>query len=52
MLLMYSDGFATHTSPSSYPGLSLRDPTLIAGVLYRDFARGSDDATVIAARAA
>jgi len=52
MLLMYSDGLATHTSPAAYPGLSLRDPTLIAGVLYRDFARGTDDATVVAARAA
>ncbi|HEU5020330.1 MAG TPA: ATP-binding SpoIIE family protein phosphatase [Bryobacteraceae bacterium] len=52
MLLMYSDGLATHTSPSTYPGLSLRDPTLIAGVLYRDFARRTDDATVVTARAA
>ncbi|HVV45343.1 MAG TPA: ATP-binding SpoIIE family protein phosphatase [Bryobacteraceae bacterium] len=52
MLLMYSDGLATHTSPSGYPGLALRDPALIAGVLYRDFARGNDDATVVAARAA
>lgn len=52
MLLMYSDGLATHTSPAAYPGLALRDPALIAGVLYRDFARGNDDATVVAAKAA
>jgi len=53
MLLMYSDGLGSHTSPAAYPGLSLRDPALIAGVLYRDFARGNDDATVVvAARAA
>jgi anti-sigma regulatory factor (Ser/Thr protein kinase) len=51
MLLMYSDGLATHTSPSTYPGLPLRDPALIAGVLYRDFARGSDDATVVISKA-
>jgi len=52
MLLMYSDGLGSHTSPASYSGLPLRDPTLIAGVLYRDFARGNDDATIVAARAA
>jgi hypothetical protein len=27
-----------------------RHPALIAGVLYRDFSRGRDDITVIAAR--
>lgn len=52
MLLMYSDGLGSHTSPATYPGLSLRDPALIAGILYRDFARGNDDATIVAARAA
>lgn len=52
LLLMYSDGLASHTSPAAYPGLVLRDPALIAGVLYRDFGRGTDDATIVAARAA
>lgn len=52
MLLMYSDGLGSHTSPAAYPGLMLRDPALIASVLYRDFARGNDDATIVAARAA
>lgn len=52
MLLMHSDGLGSHTSPAAYPGLALRDPALIAAVLYRDFARGNDDATVVAARAA
>jgi anti-sigma regulatory factor (Ser/Thr protein kinase) len=52
LLLMYSDGLGTHTSPAAYPGLALRDPALIAGVLYRDFARGTDDATIVAAREA
>jgi len=52
MLLMYSDGLGSHTGPTAYPGLALRDPSLIAGVLYRDFARGNDDATVVVARAA
>ena len=33
-------------------GPGRRDPSLIAGVLYRDFARARDDVTVLAARAA
>ncbi|HVW10185.1 MAG TPA: ATP-binding SpoIIE family protein phosphatase [Bryobacteraceae bacterium] len=52
MLLMHSDGLGTHTTPSGSPGLLLRDPSLISAVLYRDFARGNDDATILVARAA
>jgi anti-sigma regulatory factor (Ser/Thr protein kinase) len=52
LLLMHSDGLASGTSLESDPPLVLRDPALIAGVLYRDFARGHDDATVVVARAA
>ena len=35
-----------------YPGLCAAHPTLIAAVLYRDFARRRDDATVLVARGA
>lgn len=35
-----------------YPGLLARAPSLIAGVLYRDFCRGRDDTTVLVARQA
>jgi anti-sigma regulatory factor (Ser/Thr protein kinase) len=52
ILVMYSDGLATSTSLESRPTLALRDPSLIAGVLYRDFSRGRDDATVVVAKAA
>jgi anti-sigma regulatory factor (Ser/Thr protein kinase) len=52
MLVMHSDGLATTTSLESHPGLALRDPTLIAGVLYRDFSRHNDDATAVVAKAA
>jgi hypothetical protein len=44
---MYSDGLATSWSPESHPGLFVLDPLLIAGVLYRDHARGRDDASVV-----
>jgi hypothetical protein len=50
LLVMASDGLATHWSLGRYPGLPLRDPALIAGILYRDHARGRDDVTVVAAR--
>jgi anti-sigma regulatory factor (Ser/Thr protein kinase) len=51
LLQLHSDGLLTNTGLESYPGLSQRDPALIAGVLYRDFARGRDDATVVVAKA-
>lgn len=48
-LLMYSDGLTTKTAPAGYPGLQSRHPALIAGVLFRDFSRRRDDATVMMA---
>jgi hypothetical protein len=33
-----------------YPGLPGHHPILVAGVLYRDWSRGRDDVTVVAAR--
>ncbi|MFO0858955.1 MAG: ATP-binding SpoIIE family protein phosphatase [Phycisphaerales bacterium] len=50
LLIMLSDGIATRWSLTSYPGLSTRHPSLIAAVLFRDFARGRDDATVVVLR--
>jgi anti-sigma regulatory factor (Ser/Thr protein kinase) len=52
LLVLHSDGLSTGTTLDVYPGLALRDPVLIAGVLYRDFSRGRDDATVVVAKAA
>ena len=49
LLLMYSDGLNTKCSLSSYPGLQARHPQLIAGLLYRDFSRHRDDASVMLA---
>lgn len=50
LLVMHSDGLASRWSLDAYPGLVAKDPALIAGVLHRDFQRGRDDATVLAAR--
>ena len=51
LVVMASDGLATSWKIDAYPGLFRRHPTLIAGVLYRDFSRGRDDVTVLVARA-
>lgn len=50
LLIMHSDGLGTQWRLDRYPGLSTRHPSLIAGVLYRDFNRGRDDVTVVVAR--
>lgn len=50
LLIMHSDGLGTQWRLESYPGLGYRHPSLIAGVLYRDFCRGRDDVTVLVAR--
>jgi anti-sigma regulatory factor (Ser/Thr protein kinase) len=49
ILVMHSDGVSTQWDLEAYPGLSARHPSLIAAVLYRDFSRHRDDATVVVA---
>lgn len=50
-LIMSSDGLATwHLE--KYPGLIQRHPSIIAGVLYRDYWRQRDDVTVLVAQEA
>lgn len=51
-LIMHSDGLGTRWSLEAYPGLATRAPSLIAGVLYRDHARGRDDSSVLVLREA
>jgi anti-sigma regulatory factor (Ser/Thr protein kinase) len=50
LVVLASDGLAAGWSLDAYPGLRSRHPSLIAGVLYRDFTRGRDDVTVLVAR--
>jgi anti-sigma regulatory factor (Ser/Thr protein kinase) len=49
-LVMHSDGIKARWSLDDYPGVFRKHPGLIAGLLYRDFQRGGDDATVIVVR--
>lgn len=50
VLVMHSDGLSSGWSLDAYPGVARMHPLLGAAVLYRDFARGRDDATVVLAR--
>jgi hypothetical protein len=47
---MHSDGLQSRWSFDPYPGLAQRHPAVVAGLLYRDFARGRDDLTVAVVR--
>jgi anti-sigma regulatory factor (Ser/Thr protein kinase) len=51
VVVMHSDGLTTKWSLEAYPGLASCHPSLIAGVLFRDFRRGRDDALVVVMRA-
>lgn len=47
LMVLHSDGVATHWDLRNYPGLACKRPTLIAGVLFRDHQRPKDDSTVL-----
>jgi anti-sigma regulatory factor (Ser/Thr protein kinase) len=49
-LVLGSDGLSARWNMARYPGLLERSPDLTASVLFRDFARNNDDATVVVAR--
>lgn len=51
VLILHSDGISANWNAGNYPGLLQRDPALIAAVIYRDYCRGTDDATVVVAKA-
>jgi anti-sigma regulatory factor (Ser/Thr protein kinase) len=50
MLVMFSDGLTSKASPAGYAGFQRRPAALLAGLLYRDFSRRRDDATVLVTR--
>ncbi|PSB34232.1 SpoIIE family protein phosphatase [Chlorogloea sp. CCALA 695] len=49
-LILSSDGLATGWRIDRYNGLIVKHPSLIAGVLYRDFKRLRDDVSVVVVR--
>jgi hypothetical protein len=50
LLVVHSDGLSSRWDLEAYPGLSQRAPSLIAGVLYRDFHTRNDDVVVFVCR--
>jgi anti-sigma regulatory factor (Ser/Thr protein kinase) len=50
LLVMHSDGLTARWDMATHSGLHLHHPALIAAVLYREHARGRDDATVVVYR--
>jgi anti-sigma regulatory factor (Ser/Thr protein kinase) len=52
LLVLHSDGLTSRWTFERYPGIAFRDPTIIAGILYRDFRRSRDDASVVVVRGA
>ncbi len=50
LVILYSDGLASSWSTDRYHNLAALHPSLIAGILYRDFTRHRDDATVLVAK--
>jgi anti-sigma regulatory factor (Ser/Thr protein kinase) len=47
LVILHSDGLSTSWTLARYPNLQALHPTLIAAVLYRDYGRRRDDATVL-----
>lgn len=50
LLVMHSDGIATHWDLAAYPGIEVRHPAFVSAALFRDHSRGRDDLTVLALR--
>jgi hypothetical protein len=50
LVILYSDGLASSWTVDRYTNLTTLHPSLVAAILYRDFTRQRDDATVLVAR--
>jgi len=50
LLIMHSDGVSARHALNSYERLINRHPGVIAAVLYRDYGRGRDDASIVVTR--
>jgi anti-sigma regulatory factor (Ser/Thr protein kinase) len=51
LLVMHSDGVTGNWDLRAHPGITRRDPLVLASVLVRDCERGRDDVSVVVARA-
>jgi anti-sigma regulatory factor (Ser/Thr protein kinase) len=51
LTILHSDGLSAKWDLGAYPGLAAAHPSLVAGVLFRDYWRSRDDGLVVALRA-
>ena len=51
-VVVHTDGIGSRWNLDSYPGIHHKHPMISAGVLFRDFRRRNDDATVVVLREA
>ncbi len=51
-VLLHSDGVSAKWELEAYPGLAVCRPSVIAGVISRDFRRSNDDSLIVVLRAA
>lgn len=49
-VILHSDGLSNRWRIAEYPGLAASHPSLIAAILFRDFRRDRDDATIAVMR--
>lgn len=49
-LVMCSDGIRTRYDISKYPSILKYDPLIMAGSIFKDFNRGTDDSSIVVAR--
>jgi hypothetical protein len=47
MLIMHTDGISSKWDLLKYPGIFLKHPGIIAGILYTGMRKEYDDATVL-----
>lgn len=52
MLVLTSDGLSSRWNLAGQIALAARHPTLVAGVMHRDYSRSNDDATVVVVKSA
>lgn len=50
LVVVHTDGLSGRWSLDRYPGLRIRHPQVVCGVLFRDCNRHRDDATIVAIR--
>jgi Anti-sigma regulatory factor (Ser/Thr protein kinase) len=50
-VIFISDGINSRWDLELYPGIRFKHPSIIAGIIYRDFSRGTDDTTVVVVKA-